>query len=42
MTRGKPKAKRKPMPKPSRAMVVKRRRILERLRDAMTKAGLDD
>ena len=36
------KPKRKPMPKPSRAMVVKRRRILERLRDAMTKAGLDD
>jgi hypothetical protein len=36
------KAKRKSMPKPSRAMVVKRRRILERLRDAIMKAGLYD
>jgi hypothetical protein len=37
----KPSAKRKPMPKPSRPMTSKdRRRILQRLFEAIRKAGL--
>jgi hypothetical protein len=43
MNKRKPKAKRKPMPKPSRPMTSKeRRRILDKLFDAIRKAGLDE
>jgi hypothetical protein len=41
MSKRKPKRRRKPMPKPSRPMTSNdRRRILERLFEAIRKAGL--
>jgi len=43
MSKRKRKPKRKPMPKPSRPMTSKdRRRILDRLFDAIRKAGLNE